>query len=295
MKVLNGFIFIVFALLFTSCDRVELPYDGNTGPVTGGVQGVPRKVIVEDFTGFRCVNCPLASETLKQLQEDVYGDQMIPIAVHMMDFFAEPQADPSYPGYFLKDFRTVDGAEYESTFSVFGIPIGMVNRTEDNSNLLIGFGAWDGKIAEILANPADVEIKIKDASFDPGSQQVNVEIDAILANNIDGDYNITVCLVEDSIVDAQYDGSDVITDYIHRHVFRGSLNTSWGEPIFSDAAAGDSIRFENSFSLPSSINSAPNPNPEIDMSKCEIVAYIYNSGFGEYEIIQAEKKHVEVQ
>lgn len=279
--------------MINACDRVDLPYDGSSGPVTGSGTGIPRNVIVEDFTGFRCVNCPLATEALEQL-EGVYGDQLIPVGIHMIDFFCEPQADPEHPGFFLTDFRTPDGQAYENTFEVFGIPVGTVNRTEDNGSLLIGFGAWDGKIGEVLSTPADVDIKIKQAEYNAGSGQIDVQIDALFDNAVDGSHNLTIYLLEDSILEGQYDGSDVLENYLHRHVFRGTLNSTWGDQFFTDASPGDSLRYEGSFSLPSSISSAPSPNPDIDISKCEIVAYIYKSGFDEYEIIQAEKKHVDM-
>lgn len=295
MKALIGSFIVFTFLIFTACDNIDDPYDGASGPVTGGVDGIPRKVIVEDLTGFRCVNCPLASDALSTLVEDVYGDQLIPVGVHMIDFFTEPQTDPDHPGYFLTDFRTQAGLDYENEFGVFGIPIGLVNRTEDSGNILIGFGAWDGKVGDILAEPADVDIKIKKAEYVASSGQIDIEIDAILDNGIDGDYNLTLYLVEDSILEGQYDGSDVLEDYLHRHVFRGALNGSWGESIFTSPSAGDSIHFEGSYALPSSLSSAPDPNPDIDVLKCEVVAYIYKSGINEYEIIQAESKHVEIQ
>ena len=295
MRALTGSLILLLVIIFSACDTIEDPYDGSSGPVTGGVNGIPRKVLVEDFTGFRCVNCPLASEAADNLQTNVYGDQMIIVGVHMIDFFTQPEADPDHPGYFLTDFRTQAGADYESEFGVFGIPIGVVNRTEENDNILIGFGAWDGKIGDLLMQPADVDIKIKHSEYISSSGEIDIEIDAIVDNNLNGDFKITLYLVEDSILEGQYDGSEVVEDFLHRHVLRGALNGSWGESIFSSPSAGDSIHFEGSFALPSSISSTPASNPDIDISKCEVVAYIYKSGIDEYEIIQVEKAHVEVQ
>jgi len=284
---------ILLLFIFSSCDRVEFPHEiqEETCLSTTG-QVIPRNVIVEDFTGFRCVNCPSASNTLEQLQ-GIYGDQLIPVGVHVVDFFSEPQANPTYPGLFVTDYRTPDGAEYENAFGILGIPVGTVNRTKENGSLLSSYGAWDGKVGELVVIPADVAIKIKKAEYTSSSNSIQIEVDAILANSLNGNYNMTIYLVEDSILDGQFDTSEVIEDYVHRHVLRGTLNGTWGNPIFSDRCAGDSIRFAGNYSLPSSINSAPNPNPDIDISKCEIVAYIYKTGFEEYEIIQAQRKDVD--
>ena len=287
---------LLFALGLSifACDKVDDPY--ASGPSTGGpVEGVPRKVLVEDFTGFRCVACPQATEAAESLQENVYGENMIIVGIHSVDFFSEPQVDPNYPGYFITDFRTEAGADYENEFGVLGIPTGTINRVEDNGNILFPFGEWDGKIGEVSSVPADVEIKIKDATYQSGSQLIDVTVDAILVNDISGDYNITLYLVEDSIEEGQYDGPDVIEGYIHRHVLRGTLNGSWGVNLFSNPSSGDSIRYEGSFGLPSTLGNPGVPNPDIDLTKCEVIAYIYKSGFDEYEIIQVEKKYVEIE
>ena len=290
------FIFSAF-LIFSACDNIEDPYDGSSGPVTGGVDGIPRKVLVEDFTGFKCPNCPLAAATAAQLQDQVYGDQMINVGIHIIDFFAEPGPDPDHPGAFEIDLRTPAGLDYENEFGfqTLGIPNGMINRTRDGPNILIGFGAWDGMISSVIDEPADIAIKVKEVIFNNGTDEIEVDIDLIVANSISGDYNITLYLVEDSVIAGQYDGSNIVDEYLHRHVLRGALNGSWGDPIFTDPLENDSIHFEGSFSLPASLLSAPAPNPDIDISKCEIIAYVYNAGFEEYEIIQVEEAHVEVQ
>ena len=294
MKHLRYLYFAALGILVLACDKVDDPYSG--GPSTGGpIEGVPRKVLVEDFTGFRCVNCPQATEIAENLKENVYGDQMVIVGVHSVDFFSEPEVDPDHPGYFITDFRTEAGADYENEFGVFGIPVGAINRVEVDGNVLVSPGGWDGAIGGLVTLPADVEIKIKDATYQTSSQLVDVTIDALVVNGLTGDYNITLYLVEDSILEGQYDGAEVIEDYLHRHVLRGALNSSWGESIFTDPNGGDSVRYEGSFALPSTLGNPGVPNPDIDLTKCEVVAYIYKSGFEEYEIIQVEKEHVDIE
>ena len=47
---------------------------------------VAKRVLIEDFTGQRCVNCPSATETIKQLQ-DTYGkENVIAVAIHSGPF-----------------------------------------------------------------------------------------------------------------------------------------------------------------------------------------------------------------
>ncbi|MDZ7774810.1 MAG: hypothetical protein U5L09_03950 [Bacteroidales bacterium] len=53
-------ILTLFMLIFIGCDEIEKPYlresnggDGGDPPETG-----LRKVLIEEFTGDKCVNCP---------------------------------------------------------------------------------------------------------------------------------------------------------------------------------------------------------------------------------------------
>jgi len=100
----NISVILLVIIIITSCDKVEGPYiEGN--PYSGIYDSdLPiRKILLEDFTGFGCVNCPRANEEIHKLQ-DRYGDHLIPIAVHA-GWFATPftSSDP--------DFRTSVGRE----------------------------------------------------------------------------------------------------------------------------------------------------------------------------------------
>ena len=78
-------LFLTFwmALFFTACDIVEPPFaeTSTTGP-TGPVSGAVRKVLLEDFTGHKCGNCPRAGEAADALKL-AYGDQLIVYAAHV--------------------------------------------------------------------------------------------------------------------------------------------------------------------------------------------------------------------
>ena len=53
-----------------------------------------RKVLLEDYTGFKCVNCPAAAHEAHLLQE-FYGDQMVVMGVHA-GYYAEPDGSGNY-------------------------------------------------------------------------------------------------------------------------------------------------------------------------------------------------------
>ena len=90
----------LFSLIFfiTSCDVEEGPfitdYNSYVNP--------NKKVIIEDFTGHKCPNCPDAAREMDAIH-NIYGDQIIGMAIHVSSF-AKP-----YPSPFIYDFRTQRG------------------------------------------------------------------------------------------------------------------------------------------------------------------------------------------
>ena len=87
---------------------------------------IVQKVLIEDFTGHKCQNCPEAAEELHILQ-DSYENQVIGIAIHA-GFFAEPNS--AVAPFLTTDFRTEKGTEIHDFFGANAYPVGMVNRVD---------------------------------------------------------------------------------------------------------------------------------------------------------------------
>ena len=60
-----------------------------------------RKVLVEEFTGVRCVNCPAGASELENLK-GIYGERLVIVSIHAGDF-SPPFTDSRF------DFRTAEG------------------------------------------------------------------------------------------------------------------------------------------------------------------------------------------
>ena len=58
---------------------------------------VGRAVLIEDYTGQYCVNCPRATEEIERLVEQ-YGDSVVvAVAIHSGPQQMKIQTDPSFP------------------------------------------------------------------------------------------------------------------------------------------------------------------------------------------------------
>lgn len=243
-----------------------------------------RKVLVEDYTGHTCGNCPFAADVLKDLECE-WGDRVVPLAVHV-GFFAEPQNNPD--GSFATDFRTPAGNQWNSEFgnSAQGLPNGLINRLEVGGSRPQSYTVWAAQVANLLTAPAQATLSMTN-TYSAGSRTVSTSIDvAAISDMNSGPYNIIVCLTEDSVVDWQKDYDPNLTDekvpdYVHMSVLRDNFNGTWGDQVGSGNLSAGAV--EN-------VNVSVTIDPEWDENNCNVVAFIYRTD--NKEVIQADYKPV---
>lgn len=269
-----------------SCDFVNNPTDkspeNNNDSQNNG--GVLRKVLVEDYTGHFCGQCPPAAEELHKI-DSTYEGRIIGLAVHA-GFFANPR-----PGY-LADYRTVAGNAYNTTFGneQAGNPNGLINRINYPTTTQVKYHSqWASIVAEQLNTSPKFQIKINN-NYNTSSNSLSANITVkSLANNT-GIYKLVVLLTEDSIISDQKDSRytpDHITNYVFNHVLRGAINGEWGESIFETGAPLNDSTVK---SLPPFII-----NSNYNAAKCNVIAFVYDADTGSpsyYEVLQVEEAHV---
>ena len=81
-----------------------------------------HNVLIEDFTGQRCVNCPTATQKIKELEAE-YGDRIIAVAIH-----CGPFAHRSTMSSPLLPLGTETGDEYYRYWNIEAQPAVAVNR-----------------------------------------------------------------------------------------------------------------------------------------------------------------------
>ncbi len=293
MKALNLIKQLTFGMLFTaamiSCDRVKDPVifvecsidnldeSLNVNHTNGGT-GTVRKILLEDYTGHTCGNCPGAAIKVKELV-DKYGDQIVPMAVHA-DFFARPEE--GYP----TDFRTDAGDTYFSTFKVISNPNGMVNRTDYNGRKVLGVDQWDQAIQAIKDDSPEMSLTVNTA-FNTDREILFVDAKVKLLQNTSKNYAVVGHIIEDKIIADQKDyslpiGEQHVYDYEHNHVLRYTLNNAtWGLDL-NVAATGD----EETISFSTLCFS----EQEWKTENCIVVVYVIDTDTK--EVVQADEVHI---
>lgn len=271
----------LFAMaLMASCDYVDRPLGDDDGPSTPpdtGATQVLRRVLLEKYTGHTCTFCP-AGETIAEELQDSYGsDRLILMSIHQGVF-----AEISPPNY-TTDFTTADGDAYGAVFQPSAYPQGTIDRVRVNSAYTFSRFAWGTRIAEVIDQPARMEVEI--SSLQLSGNQINAQVRIIPLQNLGStNYKLTLALSEDHIIDYQLDGEASppdVPDYEHNHIFRGTLNGTWGQALSTaDLGVGDTLTIDLSgLNVPGNVLVAAN---------CSVVAYVYEQDT--YEIMQVNDR-----
>lgn len=253
------------ACALTACDSVAS--DDRYIPVESLT--AQRTVIVEDFTGQKCVNCPAAHVVLEELTAQ-WGDAVIPVSIHAGSFGIA--AD--YTRY--TGLMQPEGNTYNDAWGITEWPKGVVNRQYAPSN----HDLWATQVREALKAPARLDIGLT-ASLTPDSM---IDITTTLRPQADiPGAKLQIWVIEDSIVARQWDiDRGTINDYVHNHVYRASVNGVGGEDV---ALSAD--QFAPS-TLSHTIALRRTATERWRASKISVVAFVYTSAGVE----QAAKAHL---
>jgi len=270
-------LFILLGIFASACDVIEEPYiTGNNDGGQGSfeildedfeIENVVQKVLLEEFTGHQCPNCPEGAITAYNLH-NFYGDKFITIAYHA-GFFARTSSE------FPTDYRTSEGNALNTEFGVSSYPAGVINRTKVNSNLVLGNSLWPQATDNIIDNTPKLGIEIIHV-HDEDNISVTIRLQTFYEIE---PLRVCVFITEDNLISPQITPEGVVDDYEHNHVFRTSLlNETWGIPIFTEGAnSGLKMSFRINRNIDASWNT----------SNLNIVCFAYDEITG--EVLQAEQ------
>ncbi|HXB41451.1 MAG TPA: Omp28-related outer membrane protein [Bacteroidia bacterium] len=275
------------AILFHGCDYVRNAQKTFTVKKPGD-----RKILIEDYTGHKCGNCPAAARELKRL-DSIYKGQIVPIAVHA-GFYANVTPPTAVPPY-TTNLKSQAGTDYDNTFgnSAAGNPNGLVSRVGfGKASFIEQWSSWSSTVGTLNEDSAAFNISITN-SYNSSSNQVTSRVRCKATRLKSGTFNLVVLMTEDSIFAEQIDYSlpgccQYITNYQFNHVLRGAINSSWGDPILTAGTfnKNDSIvKIYSNFQLSASWK----------YKHCKIIAYVYDADASSpthYEVLQVESKDV---
>jgi len=294
---LSNWLLLSQLILFAACDVVPYknakeirpiaPIDTTTTIDTTAI--VPQNVLIEDYTGHTCGNCPSAALDAKRL-EGLYPGRVFIMGVHC-SFFARPKNNAN--GSFKTDFRTPVGDALDAKFKVSsaGLPKGIVNRRRfGNSTLsILSSTEWEGKVSQILAEePMGIKININPI-FSITSRQLRVNADVLFQKEYSENLKMALYVTEDSIVSWQKDYSrpplgleEDFANYVHNHVLRTDLTPTSGTDVLNSGLVPANKRFLTSWTTTLAAN--------VVSKKCHVLMIIFKADTD--EIVQVFEKEL---
>lgn len=245
------------------------------GPLGGGSDSA-RKVLIEEFTGVRCTNCPDGSAEILNLQA-LHGENLIAVSIHAGPF-SEPYPENQY------DFRTATG---DALLQLLGEPLGYPSAVIDRkifpgeSGRPIGKAQWPGYIQSELAEAPLVNVAIE-TTYKDADRSLHVRVTVVPLEDIAEPLKLSVLLTEDNIVDVQAFPSGLDPGYTHRHVLRDRLMAEVsGLAIGDHFVKGQSQSFDFDYTLPTNWKA----------NDCHIVAFVHKAG-PDLDVLQVEEHRV---
>ena len=251
-----------------SCDVIDQPFKGNIQDTTSTQQ--QRNVLIEDFTGHRCKNCPKASKAIEALV-DAYGSRIIGLAIHAgPGNFTNTNTD--YP----TDFTTPEGKAIQNFFGTNFLPVGMVNRENWTAS---GNGHWSPYTnwPTLSSEAIDSTLRIAlEASAGVNSGNLEVSAKGLPQMGLLHDLNIAVLIKESNIVSPQLMPDDTRdSNYVHMNVLRDYVTDTWGESFgTSPMLPGDTLSGNYTIAW----------NTDWVQSNAAVVVYVFNPT--NYRILQ---------
>jgi len=227
------------------------------------------KVLVEDYTGTWCTNCPRVAYKLEQAVSQ--NDHIIPVGIHQS----------RYPGDDPFGFDQV--TDLISDYNISGLPSPVVNRT-------LGF-IWDENYSTLEAElnksqPLGMSISSSVSGTDL-SIDVSVRFDMDMSKQ---DLQLVLYLTENGLhadqanATSYYGGQDPIPDFEQKHVLRAALNGLYGATLSSSNTGADqTFTYHLSVSVPSQVT---------DINNCDIEAFVINGNDQNAKFINIQKAAV---
>lgn len=267
MKIKNLFLGVAtaaMAMAAASCSNID---EGDRLIYVKPAE-VGRAILIEDFTGQKCINCPTGTEIINSIVETYGEDNVIAVGIH------------SGPLGFAGNSKTVGlmtdtGNEYYTRWdkeNKMGQPWVIFNRkTSPDSH----YNNWAAMVGTIISEKANLSVNIANA-YDADKRTLTT---TVRADGVNGTVNgkLQVWIVEDGVPALQMmpDGKSN-KEYIHNHVFRAAVNGTWGEDV--TVKEGETTTKQYQYVLPEAWNA----------DNIAVVAFVYNDGGVE----NVAKKHL---
>lgn len=219
-----------------------------------------KNVILEEYTGINCGNCPDGHKIANQI-----------IAAHP----GRAWAINIHQGYYSANTYTTQwGNALANQTGLTGYPSGTVNRhVFSGSATALGRGSWNSAVNQILAQVSPVNVAAR-ATLDFNTRIMTIEVEAYYTANSSVPTNmLNVAILQNNILGpqsgasanpAQVEGGQ----YRHMHMLRDLVTGQWGETI-DTTTQGTFVSRTYTYTVPQTIS-----NEEMVLEDLEVIVFV---------------------
>jgi len=234
------YVWVILSILaFTTCDKNIVVV-----PEFEAIES-DRVVLLEEMTGVSCPNCPKGTAEIEAIKE-LYGEKVIPIGIHGF-FLSWPTKEREF------DFRNDFAKELELNLAPgTSKPAALINRalpSGESSKVIQSPDLWSGYVEAQLNIPPKVSIEI-DLEYEEASRNLTINAGILGLEESNEALKISVMILENNIIDAQEDLTDIIEEFHHNHVLRTMLTPYDGESLSESLGKGETLSKTYEFELP---------------------------------------------
>jgi thiol-disulfide isomerase/thioredoxin len=228
---------IILTFLMVSCYSSEdVPEETIVDP-----SEFTQKLLLEDYTGTWCPNCPRAARAIEAAVAD--NNRFIPVGIHFYTNANPEEMQNEYSAAIVNEYHPEGG-----------FPIVELNRQET---------VWAGDylvttLESMLNRYAPVGLAI-DSSLAGNLIDVSVKVGFVEETTTVDNYKLVVFLLESGMIYPQQDGGEEVEDYEHENVLRYAFTSVFGDAVPNQVA--DNHRYSKDFAavaLPASIENTNN-------------------------------------
>lgn len=174
-----------------------------------------KGVLIEDFTGVRCKNCPKGHVAIKNLR-DKFPGKVSALGIHSTEYIGFTTPLPQ-----SEDLRVKYGTQIlDIVGRPTGLPYGTVDRILKSSTA----GVWESFVVQRLAEPTPVNLYM-DKQYDDNSRELKVKVKAVFTDSLGTTPFFSIAIAENKIIAPQQDEASTKPDniepeYVHDHILR---------------------------------------------------------------------------
>lgn len=236
---LTGIIISVFILFILGCEE-EPPFIDLQGEevdtslidttYVSSTDTTPetKNILIEDYTGVQCPNCPTAAKIAEEIADENPGRVVI-LAIHANDLFGEPFPESK------EDYRIEEGQELYDFFGQKPQPAGDVDRFlfPNEDEVMVIYNKWKQYANQRLNASTPVNLELT-KSFDSTSSDLVIKVKLHYTEEVNERQFISICLTQSNIIDYQINETEKIPDYEHDHVLRHFITPAKGYKLADD-------------------------------------------------------------